>query len=126
MNENEYLEMCNQLKEKFDRVERREKEIKRDITKIKQDLCKIYGLSETMDDYLLNNLEGIPDDLNTMLELLVSQIKDTTEEHVFNKERGARITIDVGVSHNQFAEFLNALPVGRVPSNDPPSSNQQN
>ncbi len=124
MNENEYLELCNQLKEKFDKVEQREKDIKRDLLKIKKDLCKIYGISETMDDYLLNNLDGIPDDLNTVIELLVSQIKDTTEEHVFDVDRMPRITIDI--SHNRFADFLNALPVEQVPSDASLSPNQQN
>ena len=114
----------NETKEKFDKVEQREKDMKRDLLKIKKDLCKIYGISETMDDYLLNNLEGIPDDLNTVIELLVSQIKDTTEEHVFDVDRMPRITIDV--SHNRLADFLNALPVEQVLSDASLSPNQQN
>jgi len=124
MNDNEYLEMCNQLKEKFDKVEEQEREIKKQMVVVKQELCKIYGLTEAIDEYLLNNLE-IPDDLNTVLELLMSTVKDAVDEHVFGvKERSPRITINFS-SHSFSAGQENALPgslIGLVP---PPSPDQQ-
>jgi len=84
MCENEYLEMCNQLKEKFDDVERKEQEVKKILFYIRKDLMKIYGLSQSMDEYMLNGMD-LPEDITTVLELLIACIRDTTEHHILGK-----------------------------------------
>ena len=109
MCENEYLEMCNQLKEKFEKVEQKEKEVNKKLISIKQDLMKAYGLSQSMDEYMLNGVE-LPDDITTVLELLVASIRDTTEHHVLGKGKGDSISFTLDISHILTAASENALP----------------
>lgn len=98
MCENDYLEMCNQLKEKFEKVEQKEKDVNKKLISIKQDLMKAYGLSQSMDEYMLNGVE-LPDDITTVLELLVASIRDTTEHHVLGKGKGDTISFTLDISH---------------------------
>jgi len=109
MCENDYLEMCNQLKEKFEKVEQKEKDINKKLICIKQDLMKAYGLSQSMDEYMLNGVE-LPDDITTVLELLVASIRDTTEHHVLGKGKG-EFNFSLDISHILTAATENALPV---------------
>lgn len=110
MCENEYLEMCNQLKEKFEKVEQKEKEVNKKLISIKQDLMKAYGISQSMDEYMLGGVE-LPDDITTVLELLVASIRDTTEHHVLGKGKGDSISFTLDISHILTAASENALPV---------------
>jgi len=124
MCENEYLEMCNQLKEKFDKVEQKEQDINKKLICIKQDLMKAYGLSQSMDEYMLNGME-LPDDITTVLELLIASIRDTTEHHILGKGK-SEFSFTLDISHILTAESENALPVGITPPIDSLSLNRQN
>ena len=124
MCENDYLEMCNQLKEKFDKVEQKEKDINKKLICIKQDLMKAYGLSQSMDEYMLNGME-LPDDITTVLELLIASIRDTTEHHVLGKGKG-EFSFSLDISHILTAATENALPVEIVLPVETLSPNPQN
>ncbi len=83
LNSNEYLEMCNQLHEKFKVVEQREKKAFAMVSRMKKDIAGIYGLVRAMDNYLMGACD-LPDDLQTTLELLISTTKDAADNHLFN------------------------------------------
>jgi len=93
--EGEYLDMCNQLKEKYDKIEQKEKQLEKKLFEIKRDLMKIYGLSEALDEYMLRDYE-LPPDTTAVLELLISTIKDCCEEQVLrHTTQGVIISLDV-------------------------------
>ena len=52
MNENEYLELVQQLKEKFDLVEKNEIKSKIKIQELTKKLCGIYGISRCLDQMI--------------------------------------------------------------------------
>jgi len=83
LNSNEYLEMCNQLHEKFKKVEEREKKAFRMVSIMKRDIAGIYGLVRAMDNYLIGACD-LPDDLQTTIELLISSVKDAADQHLFS------------------------------------------
>lgn len=68
MNENEYLELVQQLKVKFDLVEKQEIKNKIRIQELTKKLCCIYGMSRCLDeligdrpeivDYLINSIRS--------------------------------------------------------------------
>ncbi len=95
--EGEYLDMCNQLKEKYDKIEQKEKQLEKNLFVIKRDLMKIYGLSEALDEYMLRDYE-LPADTTAVLELLISTIKDCSEEHIL-KSSSHGVIISLDVSH---------------------------
>ena len=59
MNENDYLELVNQLKTKFDLVEKQEKISKIKIQELTKKLCGIYGLCRILDQTILDRPESI-------------------------------------------------------------------
>lgn len=52
MNENDYLELVNQLKEKFDLVEKHEIKAKIKIQQLTKKLCGLYGMSRCLDELI--------------------------------------------------------------------------
>lgn len=52
MNEGEYLEAMNQLKEKFDDFDNKMQSLKDDFIQYKKDLCSVYGLIRVIDNIL--------------------------------------------------------------------------
>lgn len=83
LNSNEYLEMCEQLQNKFKSVEAREKIAFKRVDALKRDMAQIYGLVRAMDNYLIGACD-LPDDLQTTIELLISSVKDAADQHLFN------------------------------------------
>ena len=68
MNENDYLELVKQLKDKFDLVEKQEINAKIKIQELTKKLCGLYGMSRCLDeligdrpeivDYLINSIRS--------------------------------------------------------------------
>lgn len=83
MLENEYLEMVNQLKIKFDEVEKKEKETKVKILKLKRDMSMIYGLVRAMDTTVVGGIE-LPEDFTAVWDVLSSTVMDVAEMTLFS------------------------------------------
>ena len=125
LNSNEYLEMCNQLHEKFKKVEAREKKAFKMVSNMKRDLAGIYGLVRAMDNYLLGACD-IPDDLQTAIELLVSSVKDAADSHLFRDLCTPDLevfTFTIPFSHIGPAASVNDPPPSQERPASPPSPN---
>jgi hypothetical protein len=70
-NEQNYIEMVNQLKDKYNYYEQKNQDLIDEMTDLKKDIMTIYGLIRTTDNYL-NNI--ILDD-NQILDFLIDQIR---------------------------------------------------
>ena len=81
MLENEYLELANQLKTKFEDVEKKEKLLLEKIQDITKQLCAVYGLIRILDTYV-EERPIILDFIITTLRSLMSSVlfKDLEEE----------------------------------------------
>lgn len=71
-NEQNYIEMVNQLKDKYNYYEQKNQELKDEMSDLKKDIMTIYGLIRTTDNFL-NNI--ILDDSNQILDFLIDQIR---------------------------------------------------
>lgn len=72
MNENEYLELVNQLKDKYNEIEKREIEMKKKMQEIQKQLCAIYGLSRILDTFF----EGLPPGIEFITGTIRSLLSD--------------------------------------------------
>lgn len=68
-NENEYLTLCNELKEQYNELKEENKELKKELFFIKKELCSIYGISRVI-DYISSDIHTIP---NSLIELIERQ-----------------------------------------------------
>lgn len=118
--------MCNQLHEKFKKVEAREKKAFRMVSNMKRDIAGIYGLVRAMDNYLLGACE-IPDDLQTAIELLVSSVKDAADTHLFTGLCSPDVEVFTFMvplsSHTGPAASVNDPPPSQERPASPPSPN---
>jgi 2-hydroxy-3-keto-5-methylthiopentenyl-1-phosphate phosphatase len=71
MNENDYLELVKQLKEKFDLVEKQELRLQ-ELTK---KICGIYGMARCLDQIISDRPE--------IVDFLISNIRSETSEILF-------------------------------------------
>jgi len=82
MLESEYLELVNQLQEKFNVNEMKFKETNKKIMKMKRDLSVIYGLVRSMDTTIIGGVD-LPDEFCAVWDLLSSNTQDIAEVHLF-------------------------------------------
>ena len=80
MLEQEYLELVNQLQEKFNVNETKLKDTEKKIMKMKRDLSMIYGLVRSMDSTIIGGID-LPDDFCAIWDLLSSNTQDIAELH---------------------------------------------
>ena len=78
MLEQEYLELVNQLQEKFNVNETKLKDTEKKIMKMKRDLSMIYGLVRSMDSTIIGGID-LPDDFCAIWDLLSSNTQDIAE-----------------------------------------------
>jgi|TARA_R110000796_G_scaffold24025_2_gene68724 hypothetical protein len=99
INEGEYLEMVAQLKQKFDEVEKKEKQTEVKILKLKRDLSMIYGLVRSMDSTIVGGVD-LPDEFTAVWDLLSSTTMDVAEVNLFSgniEELDYEFNIDINV-----------------------------
>jgi hypothetical protein len=75
MNENDYLELVNQLKVKFDVIEKKEIDYKIKIQQLTKKLCGIYGISRCLDQMI--------DDRPQIVDFLITTIRSELSEILF-------------------------------------------
>ena len=66
MNENDYLELVKQLKDKFDLVEKQEINAKIKIQELTKKLCGLYGMSRCLDELIGDRPEIVDYFITTM------------------------------------------------------------
>ena len=82
MLESEYLDLVNQLQEKFNVNEIKFKETTKKIMKMKRDLSVIYGLVRAMDTTIIGGVD-LPDEFCAVWDILSSNTQDIAELHLF-------------------------------------------
>lgn len=82
INSGQYLEMANQLKEKFDENEKMMNQIKKQNMDLKKDIMTAYSLIKIIDDQ--EYVDGA--DIGVMVTMLRSILSDSIENKVVNSE----------------------------------------
>ena len=87
-NENDYLEMTNHLKQLYDEIEMKNNMLELQKLDLKKVLITVYGLSRMIDN-ICDNIDGIPNDLITLIEVLRSYLSAEVDSHIFHIEQGS-------------------------------------
>ena len=80
--DNIILDLSNQLKEKFDQLEKVEFNIKKKNKKIIKHFLKIYGLVKSIDKISNESVE-LPIELQSIIDILSDSVEDFLEEEFF-------------------------------------------
>ena len=80
--ENILLDMSNQLKEKFDKIEWLEKKLKLKQKTLIRKVLTIYGLIKAVDKISNENIE-LPIELQSIIDILNDTIEDFLEQEFF-------------------------------------------
>lgn len=83
MLEQEYLELVNQLQQKFNENETKLKDTEKKIMRMKRDLSVIYGLVRSMDSTIIGGID-LPDEFCAVWDLLSTNTQDISEKHLFS------------------------------------------
>lgn len=75
MLENEYLELSNQLKEKFDENEKLMTRLKKENETLKKDLMSVYGYIRILDSFAENTME-LDMEIKGLIEILRAYLSD--------------------------------------------------
>ena len=103
MLESEYLELVNQLQEKFNENETKLKDTEKKMMKMKRDLSVIYGLVRSMDSTIIGGLD-LPDEFCAIWDILSNQTQDISELHLFSGKIHSgdyEEILHIGVNFNQ-------------------------
>ena len=77
MNEGEILDMVNQLKDKFEKVEEREKKFDLQMLQFTKTLCGIYGM--------IRILDNVVDDRPELVDCLINEIRSEVSTMLFRQ-----------------------------------------
>jgi len=72
-NEQQYIELTEQLQESYNLYEKKNNELKDEMTDLKKDIMCIYGLIRTTDNYISNII--LDDNSNQILDFLIESIR---------------------------------------------------
>jgi len=84
MLEGEYLELSNQLKEKFDEVEQKLQSIERREKELIKDFMTAYGIARLLDQLIDMNPVGYDVEIVTLVECLRGFLSDSIDKHVLS------------------------------------------
>tara|TARA_R100000388_G_scaffold54439_1_gene40339 strand:- start:4079 stop:4414 length:336 start_codon:yes stop_codon:yes gene_type:complete len=89
-NDNEYLELCNDLKKQYEELEKNRKDIIEEVIYFKKEISTIYGVIRVIDELMskepiLNNslidiVENLRTRLSDIFEKKILLLKDDEEE----------------------------------------------
>ena len=86
MLEGEYLDMANQLKEKFDEIEGKLNSIERLEKEMKKDLITAYGVIRLLDHLIDTNPVPYDNEAVVLVEMLRGLLSDCIDNYILNKE----------------------------------------
>lgn len=78
MNDGDILDMMNQLKDKYDMVEKKEQKIKEQLLQFTKSLCGIYGLIRIIDNVI--------DERPVLVDCLINEIRAEISDLLFKNE----------------------------------------
>ena len=88
MLEQEYLEMVNQLKDKYDEITDKLDRIELQELDMKKDLITAYGVVRMLDNLISNSHIGYDNEVVTIVEVLRGLLSNCMDRHIFHIEDG--------------------------------------
>ncbi len=79
-----YVDLMNQLKEKYSKVESIEKDVKREHKQLVSSITMLYGIVKSMENVFNETLE-MPHEIITLFECLEAQMSEMMNIYVFSK-----------------------------------------
>tara|TARA_R110000765_G_C18469424_1_gene550947 strand:- start:105 stop:365 length:261 start_codon:yes stop_codon:yes gene_type:complete len=86
MLEQEYLEMVNQLKDKYDEITDKLDRIELQELDMKKDLITAYGVVRMLDNLISNSHIGYDNEVVTIVEVLRGLLSNYMDRHIFGIE----------------------------------------
>ena len=84
MNEGDYLDMVNQLKEKYDEVESKMETILNMEKIIKKDLIVAYGVARLLDHLMDSSVIPYDNEIIVLIEMLRGILSDSIDKHILS------------------------------------------
>ena len=88
MLEQEYLEMVNQLKDKYDEITDKLDRIELQELDMKKDLITAYGVVRMLDNLISNSHIGYDNEVVVIVEVLRGLMSNSMDRHIFHIEDG--------------------------------------
>jgi len=82
MMEQDYLEMVNQLKEKYDEITAKLDKIELLELDIKKDMISCYGIVRILDHLISTSMGGYDTEVITIIEVLRGMLSDCMDKHI--------------------------------------------
>ena len=86
MMEQEYLEMVQQLKDKYDEITDKLDRIELQELDMKKDLITAYGVVRMLDNLISNSHIGYDNEVVTIVEVLRGLLSNCMDRHIFHIE----------------------------------------
>jgi len=83
MNEGQYLELVNQLKEKYDEINAKLDIIETNEMEMKKDMCSCYGVVRMLDHLISNSHIPYDNEVVVIVEVLRGLISSAMDRHIF-------------------------------------------
>jgi hypothetical protein len=87
MMEQEYLEMVQQLKEKYDTITSKLDKIELMELDIKKDMISCYGVVRILDHLISTSMVGYDNEVITIVEVLRGMLSDCMDKHILHIEQ---------------------------------------
>ena len=88
MLEGEYLELCNDLKTKYDEITDKLDRIELQELDMKKDLITAYGVVRMLDNLISNSHIPYDNEVVTIVEVLRGLLSNCMDRHIFHIEDG--------------------------------------
>ena len=84
MLEGEYLDMVNQLKEKYDEITTKLDSIERRDKELRKDFVTAYGVLRLLDHLIASSVVGFDDEVGIIVETLRGFLSDCVDKHILS------------------------------------------
>ena len=84
MNEGEYIEMANHLKELYKEMTEKNIKSKTDLIELKKTLTSAYGLSRIIDNMSDEVIIDMPPEMSLLIQVLRGMLSEAMDIYVFN------------------------------------------
>ena len=88
MLEGEYLELCNDLKTKYDEITDKLDKIELQELQLKKDFISCYGVVRVLDNLISNSHIPYDNEVVTIVEVLRGLLSNCMDRHIFHIEDG--------------------------------------
>ena len=88
MLEGDYLELCNDLKCKYDTITDKLDRIELQELQLKKDFISCYGVVRMLDNLISNSMIPYDNEVVTIVEVLRGMVSNMMDTHIFGIEDG--------------------------------------